>query len=66
VELVFRVDEDGRVSDVEVVESEPEGLFVRTAVRAVKRWRFRPATRNGVPVPHRVRQRISFQVEDRR
>ena len=63
VDLVMRVDEEGRVTDVEVLASEPGSVFVRAARSGVKRWRFRPATRDGRPVPSKVRQRITFRMD---
>jgi TonB family protein len=50
-DLVLRaeIDEQGRVARVEVVRSMPYGLS-DAAVKAVRRWRFRPAERKGVPV----------------
>ena len=42
VELAFTVLPDGSVSNVEVVQSEPDGVFDREAVSAMERWRFAP------------------------
>lgn len=44
VELQFTVGTDGRVSNVQVVHSQPEGVFDREAIRAMQRWRFAPPT----------------------
>lgn len=44
-----RIDERGTVADVEVLNGLPHGLTEAT-VEAVRRWRFRPATRDGQPV----------------
>jgi bla regulator protein BlaR1 len=41
--LAYRVDGDGRVRDVEVVESQPPGVFDAVSIRALQRWRFAPA-----------------------
>lgn len=45
----YDVDTEGRVSNVRVVESSPPGVFEESAVQAVSRWRFNPATRRGEP-----------------
>jgi len=40
VELQFGLAADGSVSDVSVLESTPEHVFDRTAIAALKQWRF--------------------------
>lgn len=52
---------DGRVGDFRVIESVP-GLD-EVAVRAVVRWRFRPARSNGVPVPVWAAVPVRFSLE---
>ena len=41
---------DGRVHQVEQVSATSTAFFTSTRDRALARWRFRPATRGGVPV----------------
>lgn len=41
---------DGRVKQVEPVSATSDAFFRATAQRATSRWRFRPATRDGIPV----------------
>ncbi len=48
--LSFTVTASGAVTDVSVVDAEPEGLFERAAVRAAKRFKYRPRMRDGAPV----------------
>lgn len=60
VELEFTIGADGRVSDVQVVRSEPNKLFDRAAMRAVSQWVYEPATRDGEPVASRGRRRVEF------
>lgn len=43
VEVKFKVDTKGEPMEIEVVNSEPKGVFESAATRAVKRWRFTPA-----------------------
>jgi protein TonB len=62
VEIQFVVTRDGRVDDVHVARSEPGTLFVDAAKRAVERWRFEPAEKDGAPVAVRVVQTLRFQV----
>jgi periplasmic protein TonB len=45
----YDVDTEGRVGNVRVVASSPQGVFDESARQAVSRWQFRPAERNGQP-----------------
>jgi TonB family C-terminal domain len=60
VELVFTVNPNGTVSDVEVRNSSPAEVFDDAAVRAVRQWRFEPVMRNGTAVPQRAMVRLRF------
>jgi protein TonB len=60
VKLLIRVAEDGTVAEIRVEASAPGRTFVAVSQRAVKRWRFKPATRGGRPVPAWVEQTITF------
>ena len=64
VELVFVVQADGAVSDVEVTDAFSGRIFVEAALRAVKQWRFKPGTKDGEPVATRVRLPLCFKLED--
>lgn len=50
VRLSYVVDETGNVKDVLVHDSSGIRAFEREAVKAVKKWQFNPATRDGKPV----------------
>lgn len=58
--LEFHVQPNGDVSDVTVVESEPDAIFDREAARAVQRWVFAPDVDRAVA---RTRVRLVFQLE---
>ncbi len=60
VDLEFTVTADGRAEAIRVVEAKPENLFDRSAQRALARWRFKPAERNGAAVQSTLRTRINF------
>jgi len=64
VEIEFTVFADGKAGDVKVLASEPGDTFVSAAVRAAKRWRFQPGTREGKAVAVRVRQKVRFRLEE--
>ena len=50
VRLEFTVRPDGRVADVSVVASAPEGVFDEAAVAAARQWRFEPRVAPGTSV----------------
>jgi len=63
VRVGYVVDETGRASGIEVIESEPEGIFDESVRRALLRSRFRPGMVKGRPVPTKVVQTIRFDLE---
>jgi periplasmic protein TonB len=60
VVVSYNIDAEGNVNTVKVLDAQPRHLFDREAVNAVERWKFKPATRNGVPVEASRQQRIVF------
>jgi protein TonB len=62
-DVVVRIEiaADGRVGDVRVLRGHP--LLDEEVVRAVRRWRWTPATHHGHPVSVYVIQRIEFDLE---
>lgn len=60
VVLRIEVRADGRAGEVSVVSGSSNRALDRAAVRAVRRWRFEPALRDGVAVPGTVQQTIRF------
>ncbi len=66
VRFCFAVDPNGRVSDIQLIRSSPGTLFVRSAKRAIKKWRFRPAIQNGVAVhTERTCYTMAFEYQGR-
>lgn len=53
---------DGSLGEIKVLSSEPGGLFVNAAMNAIRKWRFKPGTRNGKPVPTRVIKPFLFSL----
>tara|TARA_B100001059_G_scaffold57050_1_gene52219 strand:- start:93546 stop:94127 length:582 start_codon:yes stop_codon:yes gene_type:complete len=47
VKLSFSIDESGAVTDVQVLQAEPRGVFDREAVRALRRWKYQPQVIDG-------------------
>ncbi len=62
VELVFEVDDQGRViaESVQVIDAQPEGVFDRAARRAIVRWRFADGE---LGQQRLLRQRLEFQLD---
>lgn len=56
----FTITETGEVEDPVVLEAHPSGIFDRAALRAVRKFRFRPRLEDGVPVSQ-PDQRISIE-----
>jgi len=56
------VRENGTVGPVDVVASSGSAALDRAAAEALKRWRFAPATRDGVPIDAYVALRIRYVV----
>ncbi len=64
VVLRVHVGPDGVPYAVDLVDSSRSRLLDRAATDAVKRWRFRPAQRDGQAVSGQVQVPISFNAED--
>ena len=58
VNLKFKVNVDGSVNDVRVLNG--RSVFVKSAVDAISQFRFQPGEREGKPVPVWMTHRISF------
>jgi TonB family protein len=63
VDVQFVVKSDGLVSDVIITGAEPVGIFEQAAVDAVKKWRYKPAQRDGHAVDQRARLRMKFALD---
>ncbi|AMG29437.1 energy transducer TonB [Grimontia hollisae] len=47
----FTINEEGRPTDMRVVEASPKRVFDREALRALKKWKYSPLLVDGKPVP---------------
>jgi TonB family protein len=61
VDVQFMVTAEGSVADVSIVGAQPVGVFERSALDAVRRWRYRPVTHDGHAVSERARVRVLFE-----
>ncbi|MFN3545136.1 MAG: energy transducer TonB [Thiobacillus sp.] len=66
VRLQVKLEADGRVSDVEVVQADPPGVFEASAVEAFRAARFLPAQRGGRPVRALLQIEVEYDWEGRR
>jgi len=56
----FDIGDNGRVSNVEVLESAPSGVFDDAALTAVRKWVYEPRKENGVAVASQAKARLVF------
>lgn len=64
VDIEFTIAPDGTPQDLVVRGAEPAEVFDRSAVDALRRWRFEPVVRNGAPVAQRAILRMKYELED--
>ncbi len=62
VKVRFTVEPDGSVSSPRVVDSRPPRVFDSSALRAIKKWKFKPKVVNGVAVSQDGSQIIEFKL----
>ena len=61
--LEFSIDKIGQAMDPVVIDSDPPGVFDRSAMNAVKKWKYRPMIEDGKPaIRLGVRQLFSYQI----
>jgi len=58
----FTVDTEGNTADIQATKSLGMGLDEKT-VNAVRKWKFKPATRDGVPVPAPMTVAFHFRLD---
>jgi TonB family protein len=60
VVLSYNIQTNGKVSDIQVLESQPAGVFDDSARDAVRRWVYEPRKENGVAVASPAKARLVF------
>ncbi|MDP2433051.1 MAG: TonB family protein [Pseudomonadota bacterium] len=64
LKLMVKIDDLGRVRDVEVVEADLPGVFDEAALEAFRDARFQPAMKDGRPVRYQAYIRVVFKLRD--
>ena len=65
VELEFTISAAGTVTDAKVTNAKPKGVFDRSALRAIKKWKYNPKVEDGVAVDRSgVKVILNFDLED--
>ena len=60
----FNISPAGTVTNAAVIDAKPRGVFDKNALRAIERWRYRPAVVDGRAVERRGLQvRLVFELE---
>lgn len=62
VTVRFTIGPSGRVTDATVIDSKPPGVFDRSVLKAIRRWRYDPKLVDGKPVA-RPNQRVTLKFE---
>ena len=60
VTLVLNVNSNGRVSSIQVKSAKPTRVFNLEAIKAVKRWQFKPKTIDGIAVDQKGELLVEF------
>ena len=61
MELQLTVTQEGKVENVKVIKTLDPDLDAN-AVRTVRMWKFRPATKNGQPTAVQIKVMVSFRL----
>ena len=64
VTLQFNITPAGTVSDIKILDSKPSRIFDRAAVKALRKWKYRPKIEDGKPVEKNLRVQLKFTLEE--
>jgi protein TonB len=63
VKARLEVNIQGTVDAVEIIDSEPRGIFERSAIRALYKYKFKPQIIDGKPQPQSVTQTLEYTLD---
>ncbi len=65
VVVEFTVREDGTVADAQVIDAEPKGIFDRSALAAIAKFKYKPTVVDGIPrASTGIRYRFVFELTE--
>jgi len=62
VKIEFTITKDGKVKDAKVIDSKPSSIFNRAALKAIRRWKFKPHIIEGEAQEQRAVQTLEFKL----
>lgn len=63
VKARLEINELGKVDSVEIIDSKPKGVFERSAIRALYKYKFKPQIIDGKPQPQTVTQTLDYVLD---
>jgi protein TonB len=64
VEVQFTISKTGTVKDPVILNAQPQNIFNREALRAIRKWKYNPKIEDGEPVERLgVKVRLTFQLQ---
>lgn len=60
--VYFIIGHNGKIKSIDVVKS-PSPIITREAKRTIRKWRFKPGMKNGIPVNVRAKKEIDFVLQ---
>lgn len=63
VKARLEVNDQGTVDSVEIMEAKPRGVFERSAIRALYKYKFKPQIIDGKPQPQTVTQTLEYTLD---
>ncbi len=61
----FTISKKGTVKNARMIEAKPPGVFDRAALQAIRKWKYKPKIRNGVPVATvGVQVKLTFRLDE--
>lgn len=63
VRVLHTIDKNGRVRNIQVLESVPSDIFVRPTIAALKKFRYKPAQTNPDRTPIRTEFVMKFELD---
>lgn len=63
VKARLEVNAQGTVDSVEIVDAKPRGVFERSAIRALYKYKFKPQMIDGKPQPQTVTQTLEYTLD---